>query len=887
MAPHRRWVGAALRLHDVALAAGVASAVRERYGEEMRATFADQCEAAARRGRLAVVLSLLHELFDLGRLAAARAGHALTAARHEKRKPMTLLQDIRYASRLLLRQRGFAAVAVITLALGIGITTAVFTVVNGVLLRPLPFASPDRLVLLLYGSGDGMSPWLSPLNFQDYVAQSGVVAQAAAMTPTTANLTGGGDPERVAGSRVSTGFFDVLGVRLALGRGFAAGDTDTIVLSDRLWRRRFGARPDAVSSTMTLDGNVYTIVGVAPPEVRLPAAAEFWRPLVFAPRDVAPQARGALWVQAVARLRPGVTTDSAAAALSGVAHRFATAYPDTERNSTAGVIPLHERIVRTIRSSLLLLLGAVALVLVIACANVAGLLMARATDRRREIAVRSALGAGRARIVRQFLVESAVLGLAGAAAGVPLAYALVRFALRQAAATLPRASDVRIDTTVLGFTVLIGFATSVAFGLAPAVLASRRRLSGDASRGVVGASRRRARKVLVVAEIALAGVLLAASGLLLRSYQNVQAVDPGFDASRTTTFSLSLPDSTYGDAGQAAGFTSRLLDRVRALPGVESAAVAMRIPFSDDLSMYTAFRVPGVTQPGGAAAPNAALRIVSAGYFETVKLPIRRGRGFDAGDTATSPEVVVINERMAERYFGGIDPLGRQFTVSLSLSRGARNGPKTVIGIAGNVKSDALDAESAPEIYLPYTQEPVSGYSVLVRTAAEGTPIAAALRREVGAIDPTLPLAGLRPFAELVDASVASRRFAMLLVTVFAVLAAALAAIGVYGVIAYLVAQRTAEIGVRVAMGATPNDIAGLFGREALVLSAIGILIGLAGAVVAGRLLSASLFNVTPSDPLTLAIVTLVLGAAAFLATAIPIRRAVRVDPTTALRLGS
>ncbi len=884
MTRHRRLVAAALRIHAVAIAA-VAPAVRERFGDDMRDTFAAQCEAAARRGRLALCLTLFYELFDLGRLAAARAGRRLRAARQEKRTPMTLFQDVRYAFRLLLRQRGFAAVAVITLALGIGITTAVFTVVNGVLLQPLPYASPDRLVLLLYGPPGRTSPWLSPLNFQDYVAGSGSFTQAAAMTPTTGNVTGGGDPERVSGSRVSTSFFDVLGVRMTFGRGFAAGETDTIVLSDRFWRRRFGARPDVISSPITLDGTVYTIVGVAPVDARFPAAAEYWRPLVFAPRDVVPQARGALWVQAVARLEPGVTADGAAAALTGVAHRLAAAFPDTERDATAGVIPLHERIVRTIRPSLLLLLGAVALVLVIACANVAGLLAARAADRRREIVVRSALGAGRWRIFRQFLVESAVLGLAGAAAGVPLAYALVRFALLQASATLPRATEVRLDTTVLAFTVLVGLATSVAFGLMPAFLASAARLSTGASRGVIGAARRHARQALVVAEIGLAGVLLAAAGLLLRSYQNVQAIDPGFDASRTTTFSLSLPGTSYGEDGRLSAFTSQLVERLRALPGVESAAIAMRIPFSDDLSMWTSFRVPGAAPSSGAAAPSAALRIVSDGYFETVKLPVTRGRAFDVRDTASSPEVVVINERMAERSFGGLDPVGRQLTVGVSLSRSARNGPKTVVGVVGNVKSDALDAESPAEIYVPYVQEPVSDYTVLVRTASDATPIAAALRREVGAIDPALPLAHLRPFAELVDASVASRRFALLLVTVFAVLAAALAAIGVYGVIAYVVAQRTAEIGVRIAVGATPGDIARLFGREAVVVAAIGIAAGIGGAVAGGRLLAASLYNVTPRDPATLAAVAGVLAAAAFVATVVPIRRAVRVDPTTALRV--
>jgi predicted permease len=794
---------------------------------------------------------------------------------------MTLVQDIRYALRSFRHHRGFSTLAVLTLALGIGTTTAVFTVVNGVLLRPLPYRFADRLVLLTYGPPGRVSPWLSPLNYQDYVGQSRAFDAAAAVTPTTANLTGGGDPERVSGSRVTPDFFDVLGVEMALGRPLRGDDTDVVVLSDRFWRRRFGARGDIIGRTVTLDGHAYTVIGVAPAGTKFPATAEFWRPLIFSPHDTAPDARGAQWVQVVARLKPDVSSERGAGAISQVAQRLAREYPDTERDAMAGVIALHERVVRTIRPALLMLLGAVTIVLVIACVNVAGLLTARGVDRRHELAVRAALGAGRGRIVRQLLVESAVLGCAGAAAGIPLAYWLVGFALERAPATLPRATDIRIDASVLGFTMLAGLVTSIAFGLAPAILAAPRPRSDGPSRGVIGASRRRGHHLLVSAEIALAAVLLGGAGLLLRSYQRVQAVDPGFDASRTTTFSLSLPNATYVGATERSEFTSQLLERLEATPGVESAAAAMGMPFSGDLNMFTRFRAAGVA---GGQPPNAALRIVTADYFRTARLVMRRGRAFEPRDTATSAEVVIVNQRLADRYFPGQNPIGRQVEVSISLVEGARNGPKTIVGVVGNVKSDALEDESPAEIYIPYAQEPVSDFTVLVRGANDHLPEAASLRRAVAGLDAELPLANLRPFAEMVDASLASRRFAMLLVTGFAVLAAVLAAIGIYGVVSHVVAQRTAEIGVRVAVGARPRDIARLFAREGFALGAAGLATGLVGAVGAGRVLSTSLYGVSPSDPATLAVVTLVLAVAALLAMIVPVWRALRVDPTTALR---
>jgi len=801
-----------------------------------------------------------------------------------------LVQNFRYACRTLSRQPAFSGVAILTLALGIGATTAVFTVVYGVVLRPLPYRDPDRLVVLQYGHHGEVSPWYSPVNFRDYAVQNGAFAGTAAIAPVTVTLTGTGDPERLRGARVSWNYFDVLGVKIARGRGFGEADEQSggnrIVLSDGLWRRRFGARLDVINTQATLDGHGVTIVGIAPLDLRFPSTAEFWQLLVFSPRDLSPESRGAQWVQVVARLKAGVSPEQATVALQTIGTTLARQFPDTEHDVTVRAISLHERIVGDIQPTLFALSGAVMLVLLIACGNVGSLLIARAQDRDRELAVRVALGATRRQLIAQLLAESLTLGMLGAAAGLGLAIVLVRALVLAGPASIPRLATVGIDANVLGFALITAVATSVAFGLMPAVVGAGR-LGGRgvalSSRGAVGKSTARARRLLIVSELALAAMLLVSSGLLIRSYLQLQRVEPGFDPGGVETFGLSLPEARYPASANLEAFVSTLLERIAGQPGVESAAVAYGLPFTSDLNAITGFRREDQPEPDSASMPSASLRIVSADYFRAMRIPIRAGRFFDRRDTAAAAEVALINERTAQRYFQGLNPIGQQIRVTAQLARDARIGPKTIVGIVGNVKYDGLDAEAPAEIYLPYDQNQVDAFTVAVRTTGDPSDVVPSLRREVAAVDPLLPLANIKSLAALVDGSVVERRFTMIVFMAFAVVAAILSVIGVYSVLAYLVSQRTKEIGVRLAIGASPSGIVWLIVREGLVLTTIGLTAGLAGALAAGTWIRTLLFGITPADPMTFAGVGCALTVAAVLATCLPARRAAGVDPTAAL----
>ena len=799
-------------------------------------------------------------------------------------------RDLRYACRLLRRQPAFSGVAILTLALGIGATTAVFTVVYGVLLRPLPYRDPARLMMLFYGHQGRVSPWLSPLNFGDFVAQSDVFAGAAAIAPITANMTGAGDPERLQGARVSWNYFDVLGANVAYGHAFTEadgqGDGNRIVLSYGLWRRRFGGRQDVINSTTTFDGHAVTVVGVASADVRFPTTAEFWQPLIFTPLDLAPGARGAQWVQVVARLKDGKSSREATAALETVARRLALAFPGTERDATVVAIPLQERIVGDSRPTLLVLFGAVSLVMLIACANVANLLLARAQGRGRELSVRAALGASRLQLIGQLLIESLVLGVLGTIAGASLAFLPVRALVLLGPSLIPRLSEVAVDGHVLSFAAGAAIVTSFVFGLTPAISASGWSSGGGfaLSRGAVGGSGTLPRRLLVVAELALAVMLLAGAGLLIRSYVQLQHVAPGFDPERIVTFSLSLPATKYSDPVGPTGFVTTLLSHVQGKPGVDSAAASMGLPFTSDLNVMTGFRREGDPEPDSASMPTASLRIITADYFKTMRIPIRAGRFFSTRDTATGPDVAVINERTAQRYFAGLNPIGQQIRVSAELSRLGRNGPKTIVGVVGNVKYGGLDEETPAEIYLPYDQQPVDAFTVVVRSSGDAVALVSTLRREVAAIDPLLPLANISSLSDLVDASIAGRRFTLLVFLLFGAIAVALSAVGVYGVLAYLVGQRIREVGLRLAIGASPSDVVWLFVREGGVLILVGVTGGLAGALAGGRWIAALLFGVTPTDPATLAAAVVTLALTAACATYLPARRAASIDPAEALR---
>ena len=797
--------------------------------------------------------------------------------------------DLRYAFRMLRRQPGFTAVAVLTLALGIGATTAVFTIVNALLLRPLPFADPDRLLLLLNGRNGRISTSYSPANYRDVTSGGGVFSGAAAFDVSSMNLTGQGDPQRVRGATVTGAFFSVLGVTPRVGRTLQNADVDSarqvIVLSERMWRGQFGGRTGVIGTVVRLDGKPFEIVGVAPPELTFPDNPDFWRPLVFTPHQVSDSQRGANWINVIARLRPDVTLAQANSAMGLVADRLAGEFPRTNAGKMMSATPLHERMVHPIRPALLVLLGAVSLVLLIACVNVANLLLARAYARTREVAVRAAMGAGRIRLVLQFLIESLVLGVFGAAGGLAVAWSGTRALVALAPPGISRFASIGIDLRVLAFAAAIAITTSVLFGLVPAVAVTGGRFAsaiGSAGRGSVGSSGTRVRKALVMCEMALAVVLLVGAGLLMRSYQRLSGVDPGFSADRVLTFHLSLPEEKYASGASVAEFMTTYVQRLAGSPGVENEAAVFGLPLDSDFSASSSFTRRG--EADSANAPTAGIRVVTPGYFGTLKVPLRAGRTFTEHDDATGAEVVVINEECARRYWPNENPIGQDVHLGVRLVGGVRSGQKTIVGIVGDVKYGGLDLTAPPEIYMPYAQHPVDGLTIAVRTKGETMAIAPTARAELAALDRELPLADVHTMADLVGQSIAGRRFTMMLLAAFAAVAVLLAAIGVYGVLAYVVSQRTQEIGVRLAVGAAPADVVRLFVREGAILAIAGLVAGLGGAVAAARALTTLLFGVTSTDPITFASVAGALTLVALLASYIPARRAARVDPMTALR---
>ncbi|HKB12597.1 MAG TPA: ABC transporter permease [Vicinamibacterales bacterium] len=883
----RQW---ALRAYRAALVV-LPRRMRRRYADDMQATFAARCDAAAAAGSLAIASVFARELADLlvAAVRARRAPRRSTSVRSiSRRNPMTsLAQDLRYAFRMLRRQPGFAAVTVATLALGIGATTAVFTVVNGVLLRPLAYADPDRLLLLLNGRPGRISTAFSPPNYRDITTESGVFSVAAAFDGATVTLTGEGDPLRVQSAEVTGGFFATLGVQPRYGRlidesEIAAGRR-SVVLGDVFWRRQFGGRSDVVGRSLRIDGRLYEVIGIAPPDVTLPGTPDLWRPLLFSPAQLSDDHRGAQWVGVVGRLKPGIALGQANAALAVVAERLARAYPRVNDGRQMLATPLQERIVSGIRPALLVLLGAVSLVLLIACVNVANLLLARSGGRSREVAVRTAVGAGRGRLIRQFLAESVALGGIGAAAGLLVAWAVTRALVALGPASIPRLADVAIDGRVLAFAVALALATSVLFGLAPALTTSGASLSRAIAggRGAIGASSTRTRKVLVAAELALAVVLLIGAALLVRSYERLSAVDPGFASDHVLTFHISLPDVKYTTAASVFDTVSAYLQRLGGTPGVERAAAVFGLPL-DDFTASTSFTRSG--EADTADAPSAGMRVVSPDYFATLKIPLRAGRLFDARDDSQGTEVVLINEEAVRRFWPNQNPLGQQIKVAVRLASGVRSGPKTIVGVVGDVKYRGLDLTAPPEIYLPYAQQPVDTLTIALRTRGEPLSLVPTARAALVAIDRDLAIDAVHTMEDLVGRSIAERRFTTLLLAAFATVAVLLAAVGVYGVLAYLVTQRTQEIGVRLAMGAAPGDVVRLFVREGCAVATTGVALGLASALAAARALTSLVFGVTTSDPLTFFGVAAALAIVAVVASYVPARRAARVDPMTALR---
>ena len=802
----------------------------------------------------------------------------------------SLIQDLRHGLRLLLRAPGFTTIAVAALAIGIGANTAIFSVVNTLLIQDLPYKAPDRLAVIWEHNlpRDRKNNVVSPGNFIHWREMNQAFEDIAAVGMTfSLTITGGGDPEELPFQFVSASFFPILGVQPALGRSFTAEEdrpgAHVVVISDRLWKRRFGADPGILSRPILLQGEPNTVVGVMPPGFyHLDKSVDVWVPVGFSQEARTPRGR---WLTVLGRLKPGVTFAAAQTEMERVHGELTRLFPGFNTGWTARVVPLKTQVTGDVRPALLILLGAVAFVLLIACANVANLLLARATARQRELAVRAALGAARIRLIRQLLAESTVLAAAGGAAGLLLAWWALQFlrAIAVQRLPIPRLEVVGIDGWVLAFTVAASLLSGVFFGLVPALSASGSSLSDalkEGGRGGSAARGNRTRSLFVVAEVALALVLLVGAGLLVRSFLELLHVKPGFDPSRTVTMRVGLPDSRYGEDAQRVQFFQRLFDKVDALPGVQGAGGISFLPLAG-LGAATGLEIVG--KPPAPLGEEAVVdvRVITNDYFKAMGVPLLRGRLFNENDPADIRNRVIINDALARKYFPGEDPLGKRIKVWWNDTR-----ENEIIGVVGDVRQTALATEARATNYWPYARFPYNSMTLTVRMAGDVSSTSNAIVRLIREQDPDLAVADIRTMEDVVSASVAQQRLTMLLLTIFAVAALLLAAVGIYGVIGYSVTQRTQEIGIRMALGARHGDVLRMVVGQAMALTVVGIVIGGAGAFLLTRLMAKLLFNVQPSDPVTFAAVVAVLGSVAAIASYIPGRRATRVDPVVALRAG-
>jgi putative ABC transport system permease protein len=795
-----------------------------------------------------------------------------------------LVRDVRYAVRTLARSPGFTVAALLALALGIGANTAVFSVVNSVLLRPLPFAEPDCLVMI-FNSRPSVGIKTGPASMADILdwkARSRSFQTLAAINFNRFTLTGDGAAEQIVGMSVSASFFETLQARPLVGRTFAAdedrpGSTLTIVLSERLWHRRYASDPGVLGKQIVLNGRSHTIIGVMPGNVEFgPRDVEAWPILTLNP----PTRRGPFSYRGIARLKPGVSVAQAASEMEAIAHEVERAHPQGHTGLAFPVVPMHEVTVGRIRPLLWVLSGAVLLVLLIAVSNVANLMLARASARRRETAIRLSIGAGRSRLVRQFMTESLMLSLGGGALGVMLALWGVRVLRWLGPRDLPRLNEIDIDGNVLVFTLIASIASAAIFGLAPAFAASAAALHDSLKQGGRGGESRghgRIRGVLVVAQVTLSVLLLIGAGLLIRSFSLLGGVQPGFHAppERLLTMNILLTGSRYEDSRAVDGWWNQVLERVRALPGVEAASVAATIP-PDRLNLTDDYQIEGKLLPSGSQHPAVPIPFVSHDYFKTLGIPLLQGRWFDGRDRAGTPRVTVISETMARRHFAGENPIGHRIRYGVQ--------PLEIIGVTGDVKYRGLDHEDEPVFYQLASQAAERRMWLLVRTQGDAQALASPVRQEIRALDPNVPVDRVGTMAQALSESVSLPRFRSLLMGVFAATALLLAAIGIYGVIAYSVVQRTQEIGVRMALGATRPGVLRLVIGQGGRLASVGIVLGVAGAFGLTRVLKNMLFGVSASDTITFAGAALILGAVAIVASLIPALRAARVDPLTALR---
>lgn len=800
-----------------------------------------------------------------------------------------LVQDIRYAFRSVVRQPSFALTAILTLALGIGSTTAIFSVYNAVILNPLPFEEADRIVAItnLWTKTGTRSPNVSAPDYHDWNARSQAFDAMGYYTGGESSVTVKGSADYASAFRVTPGFLEVLRAKASVGRLLTAeeqrpGGPLAVVITDAYWRAQFHGDPGVIGSTIKFDDRIFSIAGVLEPGIRFPARADFYYPAWV---EAETTSRSAHNYRALGRLRSGVTREQAQAEMTAIAARLEQAYPNSNAGKLVALVPLQEYVVGSTRQTLTVLLGAVGLVLLIACANVANLLLARSSIRAREMVVRAAVGAGRGRLVRQLLTESAVLGTASAFLGAWLAQLGIRALVAFAPATLPRISEVQVDAAALAFALAIALAASVLFGLAPALQVSRVQLADALRQGGKGSSTGArtgwVRSAFVVAEVALAVVLVAGAGLMGRSLATLTSVDMGFDPTRLLVLTTVVPVRTLDEAPRATAFYRELLGDLRSTPGISAVSGVTSLP--SQVRSNGGYWIEGGPGPKetGVTAPQAVFNVITPDYFETLRVPLQRGRDFTAADGANAPFVAIVNESLARASFPDEDPIGQRIQCGLDTLEFM-----TIVGVVGDVRTSGPSLPGQPEIYMPYEQHPgpATAMNIIVRTrATEPLTLVEGIRRKIGAMNPDVPVKATTMEATL-DTATATPRFRTFLLMVFAGVALLLALAGIYGVMAYTVSQRVPELGVRIALGATPEHITRLILGQGARLAVIGLGLGLALALASGRILEGLLFGVTARDPLILAAVTAVVAAATLAACYIPGRRAVRVDPVSAMR---
>ncbi len=800
----------------------------------------------------------------------------------------TLFRDLRYALRSFRKSPGFTLTALLTVALGVGANTAIFSVVNGVLLRPLPLGEPERVILVGHRyKSINLDAGVSGAGFRFYHEQNRVFEKAAAFTGWEANLANGAEPERLVGQQVASEYFPALGIAPVLGRGFTAdeeqvGADKVLVLSEGLWIRDFARDPAIIGKTLVVNGEAHQVVGIMPNGFQFgtdPIAV--WKPLALTPDQVDPNCWGCEFLGMVARLKPGISIEVAQKDLDRMAaqvreNRGAGRDSDWGLYSKAAT----DQVVGNVRPALLVLMGAVGFVLLIACANLANLLLARATSRQREIAIRTAMGAGRWRLARQLLTESVLLSVIGGAGGLLLAYAAVRGLVASNPINLPRMDAVGLDATVLFFTGGITLGLGLLFGLVPALQAARPALTGmlkDGVRSTHGGGRLRA--TLVVSEVALAIMLLVGAGLMMKSFRHWVSVDPGFDPERVLTFGVSLPQSKYTTDQQQVAFFDRLRHEIAALPGVVSVGGNVSLPMTNN-NWTRSFRVEGYTPPPKANGPWGDFRTVTPGYFTAMGIPIKRGREFDESDVAKGRMVAVVDEVLANKYWKGQDPIGKR------LGYGNAENPRwlEVVGVVGHVMQNSPKDDEHTQLYQPVAQAAFTQLGFAVKAKGDPLALVPIIRKLVLTVDPQQPIYDVRAMAERLAGSSSQPRFLSLLLGLFAAVAATLAAVGIYGVMSYTVAQQTRELGIRMALGAETGSVLRLVLNRGLAMAGVGIALGVGGALALGTVMSTQLFQTRAADPVVYGVVSLGLIGVALLASLIPARRAMRVDPIVALR---